>query len=100
LNALWPGFKHASLGHRHSIAQTHDIFKKLDQAHIQSALASHRKEVIRVFVTVPGERWEVEFLGDGSVEIERFPSTGEICGEEALHKLLNKYADPEHAETV
>ena len=52
-----------------------------------------------VLVTVPGERWEVEFLGDGSIEVERFLSNGEICGEEALRELLTRYADPEHAET-
>jgi hypothetical protein len=51
-----------------------------------------------VCVTVPGERWEIEFLGDGSVEIERFISNGEICGEEAFSELLARYADPEHAD--
>jgi hypothetical protein len=35
-----------------------------------------------VLVTVPGERWEVEFFADGSIEVERFISNGEICGEE------------------
>jgi hypothetical protein len=53
-----------------------------------------------VLVTVPGERWEIEFLGDGSVEVERFLSHGEICGEEALHELLHKYGDPDHAEAI
>jgi len=37
-----------------------------------------------VLLTVPGQRWEIEFLGNGSVEVERFISNGEICGEEAL----------------
>jgi hypothetical protein len=46
-----------------------------------------------VLVAVPGERWEVEFLDDGSVEVERFISNGEICGEEALHELWTTYAD-------
>jgi hypothetical protein len=49
---------------------------------------------------VPGERWEIEFLGDGSVEVERFLSNGEICGEEVLHELLSKYADPDHADAM
>jgi hypothetical protein len=51
-----------------------------------------------VCVTVPGERWEIEFLGDGSVEIERFISNGEICGEEAFAELFARYADPEHVD--
>jgi len=76
------------------------LLKKLEQAHIHYTLASHREDAIMVLVTVPGERWEIEFLGDGSVEVERFLSNGEICGEEALHELLCKYADPAHAEAV
>ena len=52
-----------------------------------------------VLVTVPGERWEVKFMGDGSIEVERFLSNGEICGEAALRELWTSYADPEHVET-
>jgi hypothetical protein len=40
---------------------------------------------------------EVEFLGEGSIEVERFLSDGEICGEEAFERLT-RYAAPEHAE--
>jgi hypothetical protein len=53
-----------------------------------------------VLVTVPGERWEIEFFGDGSVEVERFRSNGEVGGEETLHELLTTYADPERVEIV
>jgi hypothetical protein len=48
-----------------------------------------------VSVALPGERWEVEFLNDGSVEIERFISQGEISGEESLNELFSRYSDPE-----
>ncbi len=84
----------------HHFRKLTTFLKKLDRGHIHYTLASHREEAIMVLVTVPGERWEIEFLGDGSVEIERFLSNGEICGEEALQELLSKYADPEHAEAV
>jgi hypothetical protein len=76
------------------------FLKHLEHAHIHYALASHREDAIMVLVTVPGERWEVEFLGDGTVEVERFISNGEICGEGALQALLSQYADPESAEVV
>jgi hypothetical protein len=46
-----------------------------------------------VIAAIPGERWEIEFLADGSVEVERFMSDGEIHGEELLSELLAKYAD-------
>jgi len=48
-----------------------------------------------VLVTVPGERWEVEFRADGSVEIERFISDGKIYGEGTLGELFAKYMDQE-----
>ena len=40
----------------------------------------------------PGERWEIEFLEDGSVEVERFISGGQICGEEVLTELFARYS--------
>jgi hypothetical protein len=76
------------------------FLKQLDQANIYYTLASHREDTIMVLLTVPGERWEIEFLGDGSVEVERFISNGEICGEEALHELFTTHADREHTEAV
>ena len=75
------------------------LLKQLEEAHLYYTLTCHREDALMVLVTVPGERWEVEFLGDGSIEVERFLSNGEICGEAALHVLWTKYADPEHAET-
>ena len=46
-----------------------------------------------VIVAAPGERWEIEFFGDGSVEIEKFISTGEITGAESLGELFVRYED-------
>jgi hypothetical protein len=75
------------------------FLKQLEEAHIYYTLASHREDAVMVLVTVPGERWEVEFLGDGAIEVERFLSNGEICGADALGELWTKYADPEPAKT-
>jgi len=76
------------------------FLKHLEGAHLYYTLASHRDGTIMVLVTVPGERWEIEFFGDGSVEVERFRSNGEIGGEESLQELLTTYADPERVEIV
>jgi hypothetical protein len=84
----------------HHFRKLTTFLKRLERAHIHYTLASHREDAIMVLVTVPGQRWEIEFLGDGSVEIERFLSNEEIYGEEALHELLSKYANPEHAEAA
>ncbi len=74
------------------------FLKHLETTHLHYTLASHRDDTIMVLVTVPGERWEIEFFGDGTVEIERFRSNGEIGGEESLQELLTTYADQERAE--
>ena len=76
------------------------FLQHLEHAHIHYTLASHREDAIMVLVTVPGERWEVEFLGDGTVEVERFISNGEMYGEETVHALLRRYADHESVEVV
>lgn len=77
-----------------SLQRVTAFLKHLEQASIHYALASHRDDTIMVLVTVPGERWEIEFGSDGGVEVERFVSTGEIGGAEALHALFARYADP------
>jgi hypothetical protein len=45
------------------------------------------------FVTVPGERWEIEYLEDGTIEIEIFRSDGELKGPEALNDLFSRFSD-------
>jgi hypothetical protein len=66
---------------------------KLEQRGINYTLAHNRDEAIMVVVAVPGERWEVEFLSDGSVEVERFTSNGEIYGEDILRELFARYSE-------
>jgi hypothetical protein len=67
----------------------------LNRAKIHYTLACYRDHAIMVLVTVPGERWEIEFIDDGSVEVERFMSDGEIAGEEVLTELFAKHGDQE-----
>lgn len=79
---------------------SNNIFSKLmafldnlEQANISYTLARNRDEAIMITVVVPGEHWEVEFLTDGSVEVEKFTSDGEIYGEEAFDELLARHTD-------
>lgn len=46
-----------------------------------------------VQIAVPGDRWEVEFMVDGSVEVERFHSNGQIAGSAALEELFARFSD-------
>src|SRR5437867_4359244 len=75
-----------------AFGKLNSFLDRLEEEKICYTLARHRDEAIMVLVTVPGERWEVEFFGDGSVEVERFTSNGEIRGEEALTELWSKHS--------
>jgi len=65
----------------------------LRAAKISYRLGHCRDEAILVEVAVPGERWEVEFFEDGSVEVEVFRSDGNIGDESVLRRLLEKHSD-------
>lgn len=41
-----------------------------------------------VMVATPGVRWEIEFMDDGSVEVERFRSTGKIERVEDVTEII------------
>lgn len=65
----------------------------LRRAKIYYRLSQHRDDAIMVEVAVPGERWEVEFLDDGSVEAEVFRSDGAIHDASVLAEIVRKHAD-------
>ena len=46
-----------------------------------------------VSVSIPGERWEVEFMSDGEVEVEIFSTDGEIHDESMFDELFERNAD-------
>jgi hypothetical protein len=67
------------------------FLRRLDEARIHYSLGSYRDSV-SVHVTASGnERWEVEFFADGSVEIERFVSVGDI--ETNVERLEDLFRD-------
>ena len=75
-----------------SLSKVLAFLDRLEEVKIPYTLA-HVRETIMIKITVPGERWEVEFFEDGEVEIERFISTGAIEDEEALDQLFADHSD-------
>jgi hypothetical protein len=71
------------------------FLSQLEQQNIHYTLAHHRDEAVMVLVAIPGERWEIEFFNDGSVEVERFISRGNLASEEVFSELFAAYAEPE-----
>jgi hypothetical protein len=69
------------------------FLSRLNANKIYYTLTNARDEAIMAEVTVPGERWEVEFFADGRVEVEIYYSPGKIEGEEALTRLFEEFSD-------
>src|SRR5437660_7725427 len=68
---------------------------KLQKAKIAYELRHSRDDAVMVRINVPGERWEVEFLEDGEIEVERFSSSGEIFDQQMLKDLVARFYDEE-----
>ncbi|MEJ8545978.1 hypothetical protein [Brevibacillus borstelensis] len=70
-----------------------DFLNKLQENHIFYRLSKVRKESIMVEVAVPGQRWEIEFMEDGTVEIEKFRSDGQYYDGKELEVLFRDFSD-------
>ena len=64
-----------------------DFLNKLEEHQIYYRLNKVRDAII-VEIAIPGQRWEVEFLRDGSIEVEKFISTGVIEEPSVLDTLF------------
>jgi hypothetical protein len=72
-----------------SLGKLLSFLNRLEQAKICYILKHVRDETIMVLIAVPGERWEVEFFEDGSIEVEKFISTAVIGNGDMMRLLRN-----------
>jgi hypothetical protein len=72
-----------------------DLLNRLDDAHIYYTLLHTRDDSVMVDVSLPGSRWEIEFLTDGSIEVERFRS---IAGVEDDPEILEELFANNHGQ--
>jgi hypothetical protein len=70
-----------------------ELVQRLGAAEIPYRLTSRRPNAICVEVVSPGVYWEIEFMQDGGIEVERYVSNGEIADESALEVLFQQFAD-------
>jgi hypothetical protein len=77
-----------------ALAQLLEFVRRLEHHGLHSSLAIARDDAVMVTVAVPGERWEVEFFADGTVEVERFRSDGTITDRTALETLIADFGEP------
>ncbi len=73
------------------------FLRRLEEARIHFTLTSVREGAVMVQVTVPGERWEVEFFPDHKREVEVFRSDGSIGDASLLEGLFNEHGDYDSA---
>lgn len=66
------------------------FLNQLEQKKINYQIEHHRDEAVMIIVSMVGERWEIEFLDNGDIEVEKFISNGEIEGEESLKELFKR----------
>ena len=67
-----------------------DFLDRLDEADIHYSLSSVREAAVMVSVSISGERWEVEFMADGEIEVEIFHTDGEIYNESMFDELFER----------
>jgi len=69
-----------------------DFLEELDNSKIYYKLNKIRDSIL-VEVVVPDERWEIEFMRDGEIVIEKFKSDLNIYDEKELKNLLENFKD-------
>lgn len=70
-----------------------NFLNKLEENKIFYNLNKVRDEAIMIEIAVPGQRWEVEFMEDDTVEIEKFISDGNYYDGKELDTLFKDFAD-------
>lgn len=77
----------------HDLGGLLDLLRRLEAAKIHFTLARNQEDAITIEVAVPGQRWEIDFYGDGRTDVEVFKSDGAIRDASAIDKLLRDFSD-------
>lgn len=69
------------------------FLNQLEQNKIFYKLDKVRDAAVMVEIALPGQRWEVEFMEDDTIEIEKFISDGDYYDCKELDTLKRDFAD-------
>ena len=75
------------------------LLERLDKAKITYTMEHSREDAIMVIAFAPGEYWEIEFVADGDIDIERYRSDGHVADDSALSELFALCSDEEKPVT-
>ncbi|OIK08522.1 hypothetical protein BIV59_19915 [Bacillus sp. MUM 13] len=70
-----------------------NFLNKLEEKNISYKLNKVRNDAIMVEIAIPGQRWEVEFMADGTVEIEKFIGDDNFYGGQEIEVLFRDFSD-------
>jgi hypothetical protein len=76
-----------------NLKDINEFLNILEKNKIFYRLNKIRSDGILIEVAVPGQRWEIEYMDDGTIEIEKFISDGSLYGSEELDVLLRQFSD-------
>lgn len=71
------------------------LLNRLGQLRIPHHVRHSRDDAIMVVAHAPGQYWEIEFMQDGDIDIERYRSDGQIDDESVLQELFDLWSDDE-----
>lgn len=70
------------------------FLQRLKDAKIAHTIRHSRPDAVMVEIVVPGERWEVDFLEDGDIDVEVFRSAdGVFAADDHLDRLIETFGD-------
>ena len=72
--------------------QLSTLLNQFRGAGLHTALRQDRENADSVDVAIPGQRWEIDVLDDGSIEVEVFRSDGTIGGSTDLSRLIAEHS--------
>jgi hypothetical protein len=70
-----------------------NFLNKLENNNIFYKLNKVRNDAIMVEIAVPGQRWEIEFMADGTIEIEKFIGDGNFYDGQEIEVLFKDFSD-------
>lgn len=70
-----------------------NFLNQLEERKIYYKLNKVRTEAVMVEVAVPGQRWEIEFMEDDTIEIEKFISDGDYYDGREIDVLFKEFSD-------
>ncbi|MFD0829547.1 hypothetical protein ACT8ZR_28650 [Neobacillus sp. M.A.Huq-85] len=70
-----------------------NFLNKLENNNIFYKLNKVRNDAIMVEIAVPGQRWEIEFMADGTIEIEKFIGDANFYDGQEIEVLFRDFSD-------